>query len=248
MTIEHAPQTVAASLLRHLRMKLNDPTHNPNGTPNRMLGWQDGELIYEVNQTLKFLQTLAGNSSADDTLNFVDIAYDEAVEPQGSVLPAVLTDASIFSVHDITIPNEPPTSVLRASVDEVMTYNVTPIGSPAPESTLRRQAQRFCIRPQGAESYIIVRPKPTTGRSYRIWYVAAPLQFDSLTDFVPFGRRWSNLIVLHTYISLVENRKSADELAGSFAQRQNELGLFQRWATAARGPRRIHNARKGARY
>jgi hypothetical protein len=242
MTVASAPQAIAAKLITHIRRKLNDPTHNPNGVPNRILGYQEWEIFEELNNTLKYLWNLANVSSVDDALNYVDITYNEANAGEGSLLPSSLDGDVIFAVHDEA--NKPPVILSRDSIDGISKLDVLADGlvgvSTAPN------IQRYAIRPVAATNYIVIRPRPNQGRVYRVHYVVAPLQVDDTTDFVPFSIRFDNLIVLHTFLQLT--KRPIEDLRESVMQRDNEMAMFRRWATTARGPRRVTNARKGPRY
>ena len=156
MSIIYAPTAPAtlASMITRIRRMVGD---TESLAANRR--WQDDEIIDALNMSMVEIGNALSLTQPSPALSSENVAY--TANSESVALGAYTAHAPIFQVEDITDPLR-PVVIEQASFRDLSDYGLA--GVPA----LWRSV--YAIHSGG----ISVRPKPTSDKPLRIWYVQEP--------------------------------------------------------------------------
>lgn len=242
MAVSRVAAATLTELTTDVRRELGDVAVTPAGDtiPAGLLRYSDSEILRVLNNTLISLQRRITNKHPGESLVAVLLTYTEGTSPSvGCDLPSGVDANAIFKVDDMSPSSGIPEPVTYVSLQEIERYGHISTAGTTPITPFW-----YTLVDRGTAHGLLIKPQPTDGHVFRIWYVAAPLVYSASSDAPALAGTFRDLIALNTAFALMsasQERVSEAQLARlQIADRE-----FNTWTSRNKGPQRIRKVERG---
>ena len=231
MSIARAAGLTGAEILAMVREEAEDPSTDVDGnaiTPK----FSDTVAYTAVNHTLKDMQNEMSGLDSAEGLRSADVSFAASSAPTD--LGTTINAQGVFRVA--VVDGSTLTDLQQASVLEEERWQA--------DSWAQWTRRSYRIEATATGYGISVRPVPSATLTLRIWYVAAPLVMSGTpgSEIQLLSAQWSELIAVATAVRLLSR---SWEVTDALKERNNSLwDQFRRYASRAKGPRRIRQSRR----
>lgn len=238
MTITRSTAETVTQLLARVRREAGDRAADASGTTIDPAGrrFSDADdVIPAINDALITLGTFMSLKFSGEALTYTDLAYTEGTDNWGMALPTAIGAEGVAMVTDMTDPNY-PVEIFPVHASEMANIQAT-------NTQMFQIARKYyaLVAPTVAtEGYRIVVHPNGTGRTFRIFWVAAPFittATGASSDTPLLSTRWRELIGLLAAINLLSvDNEVPDNLTQRYGQ---QLELFRAFCQRQKHPARV---------
>lgn len=222
----------AAITITELRLRVRKATGDVDTAVGNQR-WLDAEIDQALTYMMAWMYT---QLSIDPGVYSLSATMTYTAGAESTALPAAAHSNSIIKVEDMD-DNISPHLMRRVDFQDIETYTDT-----THAGWLMRPSFVWTL----VDTNIAVRPKPSSAKSIRIWYVANPFTLlgsaTPSTDQQPMPVSFEELLVLGAGQKLFRtDDETPPQFLADLAEMKNDFQIF---AVRYRGPRRIRSRRR----
>lgn len=242
MAVSRVAAATITELITDVRRELGDVATTPAGDtiPTGLLRYSDTEIFRVLNNKLIAMQLRIQARHPGDALTGALLSYTEGTSPSiGVNLPSGVDANGVFKVEDMSPSSGIPEPVTPVSLHELERYSSTTQPSPTSLTPFW-----YTLVERGTDHAIVIRPQPSEGHVFRIWYIATPLVYSSTSDAPPLAARFRELLALGAAFALLgsaQERVSESQVVRLQLAEQD----FNTWMSRNKGPQRIRKVERG---